>query len=244
MRELVRRIDGVRERAGVDRPSPAIPLLLLALVVTGALVVALVRLGSVHSFVGSSGTVSGSDPTIPPPDGSFELVSGSASMPFGDPGWLIYWMIASVVAYVVALWVARRQGYRRGVWVDRLPLVMGGLGALVVSVVVVVGDLAPADLLSRGSVPLLAIAVGVVVWAARERDVGLWIMAGVVVLLTVSANLYNMQNLLVRFGMPNFGDTDQIVNLAVVAVAFFVAAAVFGLLHRRQARAWPTWSEG
>lgn len=237
MSDLLGDVHKARKRVELDRPGPAIPLLLLALVVTGAVVVALFRLGSFKSVVGGAGTGPGSEPVSLPPGQSFELISGSATLPSGDLGWLLYWVVASVAAYVSALWIARRQGYRRGVWVDRLPLVLGGLGALVVSVIVVLGDLGPGDLLDRGSVPLLAIAVGVVVWAVRERRVGLWVVAGLVVALTVLANLYDMQNQLARFGVPNVSDGDLIVNLAAVALALFFAAAFFAVQDRRGARA-------
>lgn len=243
MGELLEEVGHVRERAEADRPSPAIPLLLLALVVTGALTVALVRLGSVQVLAGESPVISGSDPTSLPSSDSIRLISGSAYMPFDDPGRLAYWVIASIVAYVLAIWIARRQGYRGGVWVDRLPLAMGGLAALLVSVIVVAGWYAPADLLIRGNVPLLAIAVGIVVWAVRERRPGLWVVAAVIAPLSVLANLYDMENVLFRIGVPYFDNAEEIANLGLVAAVLFVAAATFGLLHRRDTQALPTRSE-
>ncbi len=215
-------------------------MLLLALVVTGALVVALVRWGSVRILADEPGMVSGSGPTGLPSGDSFTLVDGSAAMPFGDPGTLVYWVIASIVAYLLAVWIARRQGYRRGVWVDRVPLAMGGLGALVVAVIVVADGRAPADLLGRGNVPLLAIAIGIVVWAVRERRAGLWVLAAVTMPLAVLANLYDVENVLLRFGLPISDGVAVIANLGVVAVVLFVAAAAFGLWHRREALALPS----
>jgi len=198
------------------------PLLFLALVVAGALVVGLIRAAQVAVVV---------DPLQP----EFGLVSGP--MPWTDRVRLFYWVVASIVAYLLALWIARRQGYRGGVWVDRRPLVLAGVLALAGAVVIIVGWFAPGDLLIRGNVPLLAIAVGIVVWAVRERRLGLWVLAAVIVPLTLLANLYNMENVLFRFGVPYFDHADEIANLGTVAVVLFAASAIFGVLHRRDARA-------
>jgi hypothetical protein len=215
-------IEEIRHRSRADRPSPAIPLLFLALVVAGALVVALIRAGQVTVVL---------DPEQP----GVGFVSGP--MPWTDRVRLFYWVVASIVAYLLALWIARRQGYRRGVWVDRRPLVVAGALALAGAVVIVTAWFAPGDLLIRGNVPLLAIAIGIVVWAARERQPGLWILAAVIVPLTLLANLYNMENVLFRFGVPYFDNADEVANLGTVAAVFFAASAIFGVLHRREARA-------
>jgi hypothetical protein len=158
-------------------------------------------------------------------------------VPWTDRVRLFYWVVASIVAYLLTLWIARRQGYRRGVWVDRRPLVVAGALALAGAVVVVTAWFAPGDLLIRGNVPLLAIAVGIVVWAIRERRLGLWILAAVIVPLTLLANLYNMENVLFRFGVPYFDNADEVANLGTVAVVLIAASAIFGVLHRREARA-------
>jgi hypothetical protein len=115
--------------------------------------------------------------------------------------------------------------------------VVAGALALAGAVVIVTAWFAPGDLLIRGNVPLLAIAVGIVVWAARERRSGLWILAAVIVPLTFLANLYNMENVLFRFGVPYFDNADEVANLGTVAAVFFAASAIFGVLHRREARA-------
>lgn len=215
-------IEEIRDRSRADRPSPAIPLLLLALVVAGALVVALIRAGQVTVAV---------NPLQP----EFSIVNGP--VPSHDRVRLAYWIIASIVAYVLALWIARRQGYRRGVWVDRRPLVVVGLIALLVAVAVALMWFLPYGLVGRGNVPLLAIAVGIVVWAARERRPGLWIVAAVIVSLALLANMYDMESVLFRFGVPNFDNADEVANLGTVAVVLFGASAIFGVLHRREASA-------
>lgn len=199
------------------------PLLLLAVVVTGAVVVALLRPG-----------------VVPVSPGDSAQFVGMETLSLRDPVRLLYWVIASVLAYLLTLWIARRQGYRRGLWVNRRPLVVAGAVALLVAVIVVVGWFAPADLLGRRNIPVLAIAVGIVVWAVQERRPGLWVLAVVTALLAVLANVYDVENLLLRLGMPNSDGTDEIANLGVVALALFVAAAVFGLRHIRDARALAT----
>lgn len=215
-------VEGIRDRWRADRPSPAIPLLLLALVVAGALVVALVRAGQVIVLT---------DEAHP----EFAMLDGP--MPINDRVRLFYWVIASILAYGLALWIARRQGYRHGLWVDRRPLVVAGMLALAGAVIIVVGWFAPGDLLIRGNVPLLAIAVGIVVWAVRERRAGLWVLAAVMVPLTLLANLYNIENVLFRFGVPVFGTVDEVASLGTVALVLFVASAIFGVLHRREVSA-------
>lgn len=225
-------LDDIRRRSWADRPSPAIPLLLLAFVVTGALVVALIRSSQMQVMGAGATTISSSSGSSAGFSASdFALVNGPA--PFDDRVRLLYWVIASIVAYLAALWIARRQGYRHGVWVNRRPLAVVGLAALLGAVIVTVGWLAPGDLLGRGNVPLLAIAAGVVAWAMKERRPGLWVVAAALVPLTLLANLYDTENLLVRLGAPVFADADEITNLGTVTVVLFAASAVFGLLHRR-----------
>jgi hypothetical protein len=210
-------VDRLRKQVEADRSSPAVPLLLLALVVTGAIVVSVVRDGQ----VAATG------------DGSAEFVPIMFG-PGDDPVRLGYWIIASILAYAAALWIARRQGYRRGLWVDRLPLLLGGLGALLIAVVATVGWYGPGDLFIRGNVPLLAVAVGVIVWAMRERRPGLWAVAVVTALLSLLANLYDMENLLFRLGVPVFDGVDDIANLGAVALALFIAAGAYGVLGVRR----------
>lgn len=235
MDENVVKVDEIRERSWADRPSPAIPLLLLAFVVTGALVVALIRASQMQVFIGGATDLSSMGSSSSDFSAS-DFVGVDGPWPAHDRVRLLYWVIASVVAYVLALWIARRQGYRGGLWVNRRPLVVAGIVALAGAVIIAVGWFAPGDLLIRGNIPLLAIAVGIVVWAVRERRPGLWVVAAVIVPLTLLANLYDMENVLFRFGVPVFDNADEIANLGAVAVALFAAAAVFALLHRRDVR--------
>ena len=201
-------IESAHRRMWTDRPSPALPLLLLAAVVIGGIVVTLVQ---AYPFGG---------------------------MYFADPARLAYWVIASLTAFALMILIARHQGYRTGIWVDRSALVKAGVVALAVVAVAVLSDAGflPGDLTVRGNLPLLALTVGVLVWAYRERRTGLWVVAVLLVPLALLANLYNMENLLYRIGMPLFDHADQVVNLAAVAVLLLVASGAFALSRRRTTR--------
>lgn len=190
-----------------DRPSPAIPLLLLAAVVAGGIVMTLLE----------------SDPT---------------GMYFDDTARLAYWAVACVVAFALMVVIARHQGYRTGIWVDRGALVKAGVLtlAIIVAALLVGIEFLPGDLTLRGNLPLLALTVGMLVWAYRERRPGLWVVAILLIPLTLLANLYDMENLLFRLGVPVFDHADQVVNLGVVAIVLLAAAGVFALSHRRDAR--------
>lgn len=209
MSDVLTDVEAARRQAWADRPSPALPLLLLAAVVLGGIGVAFIE-------------------------------TDQHGMYLDDPVRLAYWSIATLVAYVVMILVARHQGYRTGIWVDRRALVIAGLPALMIVVVLVVVSsrtpFLPGDLTLRGNLPLLAIAVGVIVWAYRERRPGLWVLAAVLVPLTLLANLYDMENLLFRLGVPYFAYAAEVVNLAVVAAVLLVAAGVFNLSRRRSVR--------
>lgn len=200
---------GLERRIRATRPSPALPLLLLAGVVLGEIVMPLLDDGH-HGFYEN------------------------------DPGRLIYWVVATLVAYAAIVLIARHQGYRHGVWVNRRVLVTAGAVALLLVALAVVYDsdnlVLPGDLTLRGNLPLLAITVGLLIWAFHERRPGLWVVAGLLVPLTLLANLYDMENILFRLGVPYFAAAAEVVDLAVVAVVLLVAAAVFALSHRHAAR--------
>ena len=192
-----------------DRPSPALPMVAMAAVVIG---------GIVLDFVDHR------DRT-----GFFD----------DDPARLIYWVVSTLVAFVVLVVVARQQGYRYGIWINRNTLVLAGVLALAVVVLALTirsGWLLPGDLTIRGNLPLLALTVGVLAWAARKRRPGLWIVGAVLIPLTLLANLYDMENLLFRLGIPSFPHDEQVVNLGVVAIVLLASAMIFAWSHRRDAR--------
>jgi hypothetical protein len=199
--------EAVRRRMWADRPSPAIPLLLIAVVVMGGIVVSL-------------------------------LDDSRDGFYFGDPIRLTYWVVASVIAFAATILIARRQGYLTGIWVDRGALVKAGSIALAVVVLVVLFGMGalPGDLTLRGNLPLLALTAGIMVWAYRERRPGLWVVALLLAPLALLANLYNMENLLYRIGVPSFAGADQVVNLAAVALVLVVSAGAFAVSHRRAVR--------
>jgi hypothetical protein len=89
-------VEATRRRMRVDRPTPALPLLLLAAVVLGGIVMTLLE-----------------------PD--------TIGMYSGDSPRMLYWVVASIVAYALMVLIARHQGYRTGIWVDRGALVKAGV---------------------------------------------------------------------------------------------------------------------
>lgn len=193
-------MEAAQRRVRADRPTPAIPLLLLALVVLGAIALTFIEANQSGFYI-------------------------------EDPARVAYWAVASAVAYLVMVLVARRQGYRRGIWVDRSPLAAAGLLALVIALIVVLGQFAMGDLLIRGNVPVLALTVGVLVWAYHERRPGLWVIALALIPLSLLANLYDMENLLGRMGIPGFAHADQVANLGAIAIVLLIGAAGFALAH-------------
>jgi len=193
-------VEAAQRRVQADRPTPAIPLLLLALVVLGAIALTFIEANQSGFYI-------------------------------EDPARVAYWAVASAVAYLVMVLVARRQGYRRGIWVDRSPLAAAGLLALVIALIVVLGQFAMGDLLIRGNVPVLALTVGVLVWAYHERRPGLWVIALALIPLSLLANLYDMENLLGRMGIPGFAHADQVANLGAIAIVLLIGAAGFALAH-------------
>jgi hypothetical protein len=193
-------VEAAHRRVQADRPTPAIPLLLLALVVLGAIALTFIEANQSGFYI-------------------------------EDPARVAYWAVASAVAYLVMVLVARRQGYRRGIWVDRSPLAAAGLLALVIALIVVLGQFAMGDLLIRGNVPVLALTVGVLVWAYHERRPGLWVIALALIPLSLLANLYDMENLLGRMGIPGFAHADQVANLGAIAIVLLIGAAGFALAH-------------
>ena len=198
--------DAVRRRMWADRPGPALPLLLLGLVVVGGIVMSMVDRQDFYMFGGTR---------------------------------LAYWAVATLIAYGLMMLIARHQGYRSGIWVSRKALVLTGVVALAVVVTALVGDngwYLPGDLTERGNLPLLAITAGVLVWAWYERRPGLWALGAILVPLTLLANLYDMENVLFRMGVPYFEAAGQVVNLGVVAAVLLIASAAYGLVHFRQRR--------
>lgn len=208
-----------------DRPSPALPLLVMAAVPLGAIVVALSMPGeAVGDPVTSSDGVTTMVLMAPPAFGFNHL-----------PG-LVYWTIASAVAYLLISVIARRQGYRSGIWVNRRPLVATGLVALVVALVTMLGRFAPGDLLIRGYLPMVAIAVAIVYWGIRENRPALWAFGLVATALAITANLYDMENLLARTGIPLSNGATDVVNLGVMTAALLIGSAGFALARAARPR--------
>lgn len=208
-----------------DRPSPAIPLLVMAAVPIGAIILALARPPEIDA---DSVTLMDDGTTM-------SLVGPSVFSSNFWPG-LVYWAVATALAYLLISLIARWQGYQGGIWANRRPLVIAGLIALAAALLIMFGLLIPGDLLDRGYLPLVAMAIAIVYWGFRENRPSLWIFGAVVTALALTANLYNMENMLYHAGIPTFSAASDIINLAVIAAALLLGSAGFALAHASRPR--------
>ena len=84
----------------------------------------------------------------------------------------------------------------------------------------------PGDLVIRGLVPLLAIAVGFMILAVAERSWALGLFAIAFFAVALTANLYDMSNVADRLALQGGGPE---VNNIVVGLLALVAGIGFGL---------------
>ena len=93
------------------------------------------------------------------------------------------------------------------------------------------------NLAIRGLLPLTTIALGLFALAWLERSVGLLVFTVLFLGLTITANLYNLENLLFRLGV-DFSDyrIGGMVNLWVSGAMLLLGGAFFGLVRAREAR--------
>ena len=114
----------------------------------------------------------------------------------------LYWLIALPVGYVATALVYRLRAGRRGVGGTRWQYVVTGValfGVLILSAVL--GRTQPGDLFIRGLTPLIPIAAGLFVLAAVERSLPLLAFAVAFLGLTLTVNLYDVENLFARIGV-------------------------------------------
>jgi hypothetical protein len=189
--------------------------------------------------------------TLPPltntPDG---VVVGSGRAPLGAlaPGFAagLFWLIGVPVAYVVTALFYLWRGHRRGVRTTWRAYVFVGLGLFVVVALLTVNlprkvpgrrlfirlfEYLPGDLVIRGLIPLLAIAVGFMILALAERSraFGLFAIAFFAIAffaVALTANLYDMSNLTDRLARQGGGPE---VNNIVVGLLASLAGIGFGL---------------
>lgn len=217
-------------RVASDRPSPALPLLVMAAVVAGAMAMALLWPQDVIRVADVAG---GSTPATV--DNSDFALTSPAAFGFTYLPGLVYWVVASTIGYFVIAMIARRQGYTSGIWANRRPLLFSGLFGLMAMITVTVGRWVPESLLLRGYLPVIAMTVAVIVWGRYEHRPALWGLGIITTVLAVTANLYNMENVFFRLGLPDFSTSIDTVNLAVVAAVLLVGSVGFAL-HKSRTR--------
>jgi hypothetical protein len=110
------------------------------------------------------------------------------------------------------------------------------LGAIVVALVTMLGRLGPGNLLIRGYLLLVAIAVAIVYWGIRENRRALWSFGLVATALAITANLYDMENLLAGTGIPLSSSVADVVNLGVISAVLLLGSAGFALARASRPR--------
>lgn len=203
---VLRQIDLLDRRVRRDRPSPVLPLLVLAAVILGA--IPLTRNNV------SSGAVLG--PSVYP------------------PALGLYWLLSLPIAYVVIHLIGRAQAARHGIWASRNSLTGAGIVALAVMVCLIVISptlslVVPGDLVSRGMSPLFTVVLALAVWARDEHRLALRFVALTELIAVLVGDLYDPENVTSRVGWTFWADRGPALSLILVALVPLVAAAGFAL---------------
>jgi hypothetical protein len=153
----------------------------------------------------------------------------------------LYWLIAVPLGYLIIAGAYRWRAYRRGVAAAWRTYVLGGL-ILFALIALVLSNVAPplqrafltyvhGNLIVRGLLPLLILAIGFLVLAGVERSLEFGVFAVGFLALALTTNLYDMSNLTTRVG---FGVDRPYINNLVVGFALLAASLYFAL----RARGW------
>ncbi len=181
-------------------------------------------------------------PPINTPDGVV-VGSGNASLGALAPDFAasLFWLIGVPIAYAVTTMFYLWRGRRRGVRTTWRAYVVAGMGLFAVVALLLVNlprkvpgrrlflnlfDHVPGDLVIRGLIPLLAIAVGFMILAVAERSSTLGLFAVGFFAIALTANLYDMSNLADRLALSGGG--PEVNNIVVGALAL-LAGIGFGL---------------
>jgi hypothetical protein len=168
-------------------------------------------------------------------------------------GITLYWLIAVPIGFVLTVGYYRYRGKRTGVEGRIWPVFVTGLGLLAFLVlssretlswlhlrllpvwlrIVLFGDVS-----LRGLSPLIAIAVAVGILASLERSRSLLAFAVAFFVLSLVANLYDMENVLARFGWWVGPDASRLPNVIVPALALLLGGLCFALADRRAVARW------
>jgi hypothetical protein len=225
-RRTVDEVTGLRRRTRRARQAFWFPLM-----VFGALI-----LGSAPLY------------SLPPPASIFDgVVVGNGYDPLGgelatDPhAASLFWLIGIPAAYLLTAAFYLWRGHRRGVRTTWRAYVVTGLGLFAVVALLLVNlprkvpgrrfflnvfHHLPGDLVIRGLIPLLAIAVGFMILSLAERSWALGLFAVVFFAVALTANLYDMSNVADRLALRGGGPE---VNNIVAGLLAPLAGVGFGL---------------
>jgi hypothetical protein len=137
----------------------------------------------------------------------------------------LYWFAALTIGYVGTGLYYRRHALTTGLRRPVRWFVSLGLLLTVFFLPVRILLMLP---LWRTTSALVIVLVTVVVLAVRERDRRLWAVTGVLVLVTVLVNAYNVENVLFRLGVPYAEWWTALPNVALPGLVLLVG----GLLAR------------
>ena len=149
-------------------------------------------------------------------------------------GAALFWLIAVPVGYVVIAAFYWWRAYRRGVAASWRTYVLVGI-ILFALTAFFLSEVAPpahrwflavvhGDLIVRGLLPLVAMAIGFLVLARVERSLEFGVFAVGFLALAITANLYDMSNMTLRFGL---GEGGPFVNNLVVGIVLLLASLYF-----------------
>jgi hypothetical protein len=154
-----------------------------------------------------------------------------------------YWLAALLVGLAAtALWY-RWRGARVGLRTPPRAYLVIGVAVLVLALVIpVLADhnshsplrfLMPGDLLIRGTFPVVIIAVGLCALAWAERSIALTIIAAAYLALSLTASLYDIENLLYRLGWILSPVVSGLPNLVLPALVLLLSGAGAWAVQRR-----------
>lgn len=212
-------IAAARRRARAARPPTWLPLAILAVVVFAAMPLYLQRSFD-EKWLGSS---------------PLDRLSGFGQLQHPTAA-ALYWLVALPVGYAVIAVSLVRRGSRSGVRVRASHARVCGLILFVALVVAVVAvpqlQLLPGNLTIRGLTPLLAIAVGVMVWGALDRDLTVLGTGALTLAGSLVANLYNLENMILAQGVDFDYRYSLLLNLALPALLLAIGAVVVAVRDR------------
>jgi hypothetical protein len=168
---------------------------------------------------------------------SFTAIPGFSPLLGGQSAEVVYWLLAiGVGMYATSVWY-RRHGRRVGLMTPARGFVIAGVivGALLLVLPTV--RFLPGDLVVRGMLPFLIIAAALWVLARAERSPTLAVIAAVFTGTALLSSLYNIENVLFRFGWHPTGSQWRLTTLPDIllpALVLILSGAGAYLTQRRR----------